>query len=455
MNMTNQQKIVVCLIIFFLIFTIIIMSLLININKKSKNTDNTEMLNTVTEDNTIVAEDEEYYYPDNEFKAEYNKTLEYEKVKTNYIMIENLVKNYIYLIGERDNETLINLMAPDYVREFNKTRDNILSNTNIPQLKNTSQVYYLEIENMLVAPISDQIYLYIVQGQGSIKYTNETFNINIMIELDTQNCLYNIYPQEYLENKKILNAKAGNILKYNTKEINDRGVNHFNYINKVTEQEIANKLFDNYKYNLIYDRQEAYIKLNKSYANKKFGSQLEFNAYLDNLANIINNIRINKYKVYTTNEYTDYICTDQYNNYYIFRQQGGIMRYTVFLDSYTVELDAFKANYEDANDDTRVAMQIEKINQMLNMKDYNAIYNKLNTTFKNNNFKNVYDLKDYLQKNFYDINLIELNEYQQKEDYYVCECILKNSKNDSEKKNLNIIIKLIDSNNFEMSFSIN
>ena len=91
---------------------------------------------------------------------------------------------------------------------------------------------------------------------------------------------------------------------------------------------------------------------------------------------------------------------------------------------------------------------------MLNTKDYNAIYKKLNATFRNNNYKNINQLAQYLQKKTYDINTIAVEDIEKNGDYYVCSCTLTNQKNEQEEKNMTIMIKLIDDNNFEMSFNI-
>ena len=37
--------------------------------------------------------------------------------------------------------------------------------------------------------------------------------------------------------------------------------------------------------------------------------------------------------------------------------------------------------------------------------------------------------------------------------YYICDCVLRNQENDKEYKDMTIIMKLVDDNNFEMSFS--
>ena len=245
---------------------------------------------------------------------------------------------------------------------------------------------------------------------------------------------YNIGQKVTLENIQITRND------YNQKEIVTK-----------TDSELSSELMDDFNILLISDKREAYDKLNAQYKKQKFSDYTKFEEFLSNKKYIPT---INQYRVYSKDDYTDYICTDQYNNYYIFRVQGGVMRYTVFLDNYTVELESFKENYDKSNDSGKIAIQTGKFKQMLNLKDYNVIYSTLNEKFKDNNFKTVSDLKKYLDEKIYNINSIEIQEIAQKDDYYVCNGVIKNQQNQNEQKNIVIAIKLISSNEFELSFSI-
>ena len=221
-----------------------------------------------------------------------------------------------------------------------------------------------------------------------------------------------------------------------------------------SDKKIANSYFSNYSELLEYYPEEAYNRLDSEYKNARYKSLEAFKEYVSKISYTIYTMNINKYKVHKTDNYTDYLCTDQYNNYYIFREKDGIMNYTVFLDSYTVDLDVFKENYEKASNEEKVSLNVGKFKQMLNTKDYNAIYNKLNETFRKNNFSTVSKLEEYLKKNTYEINSIKVENKNQQNDYYVCECTLVDQTNTEQTKKMTIMIKLLDNNNFSMSFSI-
>lgn len=454
-----MKKVLTAICVTILIIIILLISILA-INKKNESSIDNEIAeskNVVTNSISNEAEVVDYTVEETNQKIEeiiiYNK-VKYVTEKKEYLTVESILKKYVELMGDNEKENLIKLFAPDYLNEFNINKENL--KYNFPQRENYTQVYHIDIENILKAETSDRNTLYFITANVGIEYTANVDQLNIMLELDGVKLTYNIYPEEYLTKHALNNLKVGSSIQYDSREIADRDLNKYNYVKTFTDKEMANKLFDDYIYILKVDRIKAYKKLNKGYAKERFNTQEKFNQYIENNKSNIALMKINKYKVYNSDNYTDYICTDQYNNYYIFRQQDGIMRYTVFLDTYTIELDTFKEEYNNSKDDeSKLSIQLGKITQMLNNKDYNAIYNKLNETFRNNNFTNVSSLEEYLKNNIYNINSVVISDYEKTDDYYVCKATIQNQKNTNESKDMNLIIKLIDSNNFEMSFSFN
>ena len=346
----------------------------------------------------------------------------------------------------------MDIVSSKYIKEYNINESNILNIIEIPKMTNINQYYKIVILDILTAQIDQKTSIYIIKGKGRLVGNSDTFEYNIMIEIDNNQSVYSIYPDKYLKDKGYDKLVQGNQINYTANNIIKNTNNEFIH-NLKDDLDMAKEYFNNYTEMLAYYNQDAANKLDIEYIKEKFGSKQNFYNYLDEIKYTIYTMQINKYKVYHTKYYTDYICTDQYENHYIFRQKNGITDYTVFMDSYTVDLDTYKENYNNGNEENKVDIQIEKFNQMLNTKDYDAIYNKLNIVFKQNNFNSVKTLQEYLQKNAYEINKIEINDLYLNEDYYICECTLKNFKNTNESKKINIIIKLIDYNNFEMSFN--
>lgn len=457
--MNKLQKgilILICIILFIIIVILITLSnntnkTIDNINKNVISNDNETNNNVV---NNSIIDDErngEIAYEGSEVSNDVKKIKSLED-KNTYFTLDALCQNYINLVANECKEELMNVVSSRYIKEYNINESNILDIIEIPKMTNINQYYKIVILDILTVRIDQKTSLYIVKGKGRLVGNSDVFEYNIMIEVDNNQSVYSIYPSQYLKDKGYDKLVQGNQINYTANNIIKNKDNEFMHTLK-DDLEMAKEYFNNYTEMLAYYKQDSYNKLNFQYMKEKFGSEQNFYNYLDEIKYIIYTMQINKYKVYHTKYYTDYVCTDQYENHYIFRQKNGIMDYTVFMDSYTVDLDTYKENYNNGNEVDKVKMQIEKFNQMLNTKDYNAIYNKLNSVFKQNNFNNVSNLKEYLQKNSYEINDIEIDDSYLNEDYYICECTLRNSKNTNEDKKINIIIKLIDYNNFEMSFS--
>lgn len=452
------RKKIKLVIIAIIICVIIISGIVISLYKLQKQkTEQNEIPTKLLEQNVNnqisseeITDNPEDYENLSYIKEGYN-ILKYETSRRFYSTIETLTNNYINYIAYNNTEVLKDIISNEYKKQYG-INNNFSNITAIPKASNRQQ-YKNIITEMLNSQIDDNVYIFFIKGKGRVIEINQQYEFYIMLQMDTNNKTYSIYPQQYIIDKAYNKLKVGDRINIKLEDIKRNTSNQFEFTSK-TDLEMANVYFDNFKELIQYYNQDAYNQLNSEYSKKRFGNISKFNSYLKD-ANIVENMVINQYSVKSYRNYTDYICTDQYNNYYIFRQQGGIMRYSVFLDSYTVELDTFKENYEKADENTKVAIQVGKFKQMLNTKDYNAIFNKLNTVFRNNNFNTVSKLENYLKSKVYDINTIEIEDCNQNNDYYVCGCVLTNQKNTKEQKKMTIIIKLIDSNNFEMSFNIN
>lgn len=438
--MKKKRKILLVLIVLMIVIIIVILVLLKKSNKAGTNVNKSS--------NFVGVYDEEEY---NDLIQEEDKTIKYVDETRNYFTVKALMNNYIDYIVYGNVNQLMNITSKEYIKQKKLTSNNILSNLdNIQDMnKNTKYINYY-IDNIMQGEQNNEFIVFIINGKYKTSTSSKYRNINNIVVLDSLNQTYEIYPESYLKENKYNNINIGDKVDFKFTSIMKNEDNIFKYIDK-NDKEIANIIFDNWNDLLLFDQKSAYSKLNNQYKEKRFSNYNSFTDYLSNKKYIPT---INQYRVYSKDDYTDYICTDQYNNYYIFRVQGGVMRYTVFLDNYTVELGTFKENYDEADENDKVAIQTGKFKQMVNLKDYNAIYSKLNEKFKDNNFKTVSDLKKYLDEKIYNINTIEIQEITQKDDYYVCNGVIRNQQNQNEQKSIVIAIKLIGSNEFELSFSI-
>lgn len=444
--MNKVQKILILLSIFFII---IIMYLFVLISTYKENSNSNMIINN-TNNNVVTYEENFSYIEAVEEKIE--KKLNYEKDRAKYYTIEALVNNYVNLAGNGLTENIKDLLSPNYIAKYGINSENLQDKLEIPKLDDDFQMYIITITDMLTAEIDEETNMYLVKGMIRKSNEEKINNINIMLEVDMINQIYNIYPNEYLKDLGLDKMKLGDSIENYKKEgINKNENNKFTYVTK-SDLDVVNEYFSNLKELLLYYPDEAYSRLDTQYAEKRFGSKEKFINYIEENRTTIALMSINKYKIISKEEYVEYICSDKYDNIYILRQKDGIMNYTMFLDNYTIMHDEDIEYYNKLDKYDKATYNLRKFIEMVNTKDYNAIYSVLNNTFKSNNFSNVEQLKTYLKTNMYDINDIEIEDNDTSE-YYIFNCIITNKRNESETKNMTIIIDQGEGTDFTMSFS--
>ena len=149
------------------------------------------------------------------------------------------------------------------------------------------------------------------------------------------------------------------------------------------------------------------------------------------------------------------MCIDDYGNYYIFNATS-IMQYTLALDTYTIDIPKFTKKYNTANEQEKVALNINKIMTAISAKDYKYVYNKLADSFKNNYFENEEKLKEYLENNILGKNIVSYEEFSRvSNNIYTYEIkIADETESNYNEKSMNIVMELRQGTDFVMSFSI-
>lgn len=114
-------------------------------------------------------------------------------------------------------------------------------------------------------------------------------------------------------------------------------INEISFLN-VTNEDIVRKYFNDYKNNMINNKEYAYNLLNKDYREKRFGTYDKYVEYLNNnIGDSIYSADIVKYNVNGIGGKKVYGCEDSSGYKYIFKE-NSIMNYEVYLDDYTVEI---------------------------------------------------------------------------------------------------------------------
>ena len=286
--------------------------------------------------------------------------------------------------------------------------------------------------------------------------------ILLVFELNKDNnILMSDAPEQLVDEKYEVNrGEAQNVDKKYTKELNEY---NFLEIKATTQERIIREYLAHYQEEALNYISDAYESLDGKFRKAKFNSLEEYEDYINNNRPELENAKLSKYKINEYNGYTEYMCQDQYDNYYIFHVTNP-GNYTVLLDMYTADLIEFTEKYTNASAQEKVALNINKFILALNAKDYKYIYGKLADSFKNNYFENEEVLKEYLINNLFENNEVEFEDFSQEGTIYtykikVTKIISEDEEERYHGKNapsqyMNIVMQLNEGTDFIMSFSI-
>ena len=225
-------------------------------------------------------------------------------------------------------------------------------------------------------------------------------------------------------------------------------------VNTVT---LARLYLEDIKTDLLYNTEAAYEKLNNEYKQARFPTLESFQEYVEQNRERINSITISSYQRFAKEDGTDgyqLVVIDTNNNYYIFNVTA-VMQYDVLLDVYTVDVPMFIEQYNESTDAEKAALNLQKVFSAINNKDYEYIYNKLDSTFKQNNFPTLADFEAYAENTFYDNNSVGYTNYQTSGNLHIFELNITDRSNaTSPAITKNFIMQLLDGTDFVMSFSV-
>ena len=441
--MEKSKRILIMLAI-LLIMIVVVTILLINTNKKQ------EVHQNNTQTSTDASNQDESFGKVKDYKT--------------YFTVKEIVENYITYMKQingdeyvdasklqmtsaqiaeamRDDgvEALKGILDESYLKNVN---DNSLIKMQDEYKQDgtyTKQVIYnLNIDNMYQCNLASDISLVLVEGRLN---NNE---LNLLVKLDNTNNTYSMFLNDYIINnnyEKHMSAKNINISKSKI-QAND----YNNDVNiEGTEKEVVIQYFSEYRTKMLNDTRTAYQKLDSEYAEKKFGQYSNFESYVKNNKNNLEVASIDKYQVVENKNGKEYVCVDEKGKYYIFMEEE-IGKYSVVLDTYTIDLPEFLEKYNSANDKVKVGLNIQKIFDAINNEDYEYVYNKLDT-----NFKAVQDFANYSIQNFKGKQLT-YGDCQQQGSLYIFDITVSDGVNKSNKR---VIMQLKDGTDFVMSFNVN
>lgn len=430
--MNTIKKVMIVMII---LIAVLIIALVIILRSFNKNNSSDYNSNTVFEQ---------------QISYEENNNILKETNRNQYYAVKNIVDKYMRDLNNlkkddiKDNSNAVySILDKQYVEEFNVTESNVKEKFNI-----YTDNEKIHINDMYTFEKSASIKIYFIYGT-TINTGNE---IKLLVKTDSKNSTFSIFPGEYLEKygyNEQTNVESINILE---DEILANEYNTFKYSN-VSDEQMAIYYFEDLK-NKVFEENGLYNILDENYRQEKFSSIEKYNLYLNNLKNDVINRSIVQYKVSNEDGYNVYILVDQEDNYYIFKE-NAIMDYTVILDTYTVEIPQLIYTYNNATDAEKVLINIQKVFAAINDQDYNYVYDKLDSTFKQNNFPTLEDFEKYIQDNFFEKNKIGYSQYRTSGNLHIYDITITDRNNsNSSSITKNFIMQLLDGTNFVMSFNV-
>lgn len=434
--MEKLRKIIIILIIIMIIIICTIALLFI-----LKGTDNTNKNNEFENDTS---------------KEEIQNIVTEVTNRNEYYAVKNIIGKYAYAILDGGKQSICDMLNKEYVNENSINENNIeefiedLSTENLSEYELNNFQLITNIDEMLYIQSKINIKSFFVYGNISNNINNKKIEFKNIVEIDSKNNTFSIYPTSYVE-KHYTNKEDINKYKTNVETIDSNNYNNFSFVN-INDTTIINDYMTKFKDSLINVDEYSFNLLEENYRKNKFDSIEEYKEYVNaNLKQLLS-INITKYKKDNEDDQTRYICLDDNGNYYIINERA-IMNFSIMLDTYTTVIPEYAEKYDNLDNNRKVAANIDKIVQALNKKDYKYIYTKLDEKFKENNFSTLNKFKNYFNEKFPSTYDIEYTTYREENGTYIQNIILKDKDSDN-KQEASIIMQLKENYDFVMSFSI-
>lgn len=375
-------------------------------------------------------------------------SVEYADNRTNSFAVNRIVEEYInYIVGERSNE-LVSIISNKYIQDENVTINNVINKVKDENIQ-YSENYKVIVNNMYVIKESINLESYLVDLTYCNLDANKNYEIKLIVQIDIENLTFCIMPYKYIQKLGYDKLKLGDTCTIEHEKIEKNQYNIYK-MTPISKNSTAERYFNIFLENLKYDMQKSYELLDTQYKQNKFKNINEYIQYVQN--NKLQENAIKSYNVYTYDDYNQYVCIDNQNRYYIFNEKG-IMNFTVILDTYTIDLPEFTEKYTKASDEEKVLLNIQKCFTAINDKDYRYVYNKLDNTFKANNFKTLADFEKYINANFFEKNKISASNARKQSEVYLYDIKISNIDGTSSITKT-FVMQLKENTDFVMSFGV-
>lgn len=234
-----------------------------------------------------------------------------EKIKNEnlYFSIEDIAKKYIDNNIQGNVNYLYNVLDSEYISK-NKIENNQNLLNNIERYK--EDIY--EIKNIYTLNGSQYSSFYV-----EVKSKK---NIYLTVNIDFENSTFSVIPS----NEKEYNENVNKILENVTGKEKTISLNDFNKYNCIylSEQQIANKYYLDFKNNIKNNIEDAYNLLDKNTMENKYKNINDFKDYIEK----IENSNLKKYYIKSENGSKKIICVTENETNIIFKVTS-VMEYSV------------------------------------------------------------------------------------------------------------------------------
>ena len=462
--MSKNSNTILKKIIYVIIFILIAISILILVFINNKNnkpeekisneiTDSNETINSIN--NTITDSNETTNSINNttaDLESEKNEESKLNNTKTKTELHKyNGIYTYMILkhcITEYYTKQSVNLIDKEAREGLNLNEDNIKKLYN-----NTSKLAFC-IDEVYVQILNNYRNVYLVNYKIQTGVTSFEKK-SILIKIDKEKNGFSIYPYEFLQLKNFVNAKEHDKLQI-SEDID------FFEINKFTNDQIDSsqsahmtEFFSKYKFDLKLDLEHLFSVLSDEYKRIRFNNSYEeFLKYIEENKQILNDDQIKSFQVNKGKTNIEYLGISQ-NRKYIFNAKD-LINYTVSLDGYTVATKNYKKLYDAVFPSVEGKYCLDRIKKAINDKNYEFIYEKLNSVPKSNYYPNFEDFKNYISTHFYEQNDFTYKKYYKISSYvYQYDVIITDAtKNLTATIEMTATVNLTDTEDFTFSFKI-
>lgn len=341
---------------------------------------------------------------ENTFSMEIANTINYVDNRNEFYAVKSCITKYLLYLSQQDSEIIYSMLDTNYIMNYNITKQNSISNIE----EYNEPVFYMD--KLYVIQDTAEVYTYFAYGRIVDKQNLKTSNFNLIVRLDKEKDLFSIMPYKYVQDNN-LNIQIGNTIKLPSNEIKDNIYNNFSFKN-ITEEDMVVYYLNEIKDTILYDIEASYNKLDSNYKQNKFMNIEEYKSYINKNLSKIYSAKVQKYDIKKYKDYTQYICIDQNEKYYVINETH-LGEYSVILDTFTIDLPEYVEKYNNSKGSQKVAFCIDKFIKNINDENYRLAYTMLSQGFKSNYFKTLSSFENYVKQNFLGKDQIEFKEIRE------------------------------------------